>query len=202
MIRGFQGWHERGYLPHRDKPGLTQFVTFHLNDSFPESLRSEWAHLLKIEDNHERRKKLEEYLDKGKGECHLRQSEIAEIVEDDFLLFHGQRYDLRAWVIMPNHVHLLFKVGEVPMGQLIGDWKKHSGRKAHRVLGKLGGFWADDYWDTYMRDGEHELKARKYMENNPVKAGMVREAKEWAWSSARFRDGFGNLVLPKRSAPL
>jgi len=42
--QGFRGWHERGYLPHRDEPGLTQFVTFHLADSFPESLRSEWEH--------------------------------------------------------------------------------------------------------------------------------------------------------------
>jgi hypothetical protein len=39
--QGFRGWNERGYLPHRDEPGLTQFVTFRLADSFPESLRSE-----------------------------------------------------------------------------------------------------------------------------------------------------------------
>jgi hypothetical protein len=48
---GFRGWRERGYLPHRDEPGLTQFVTFRLADSFPETLRSEWAHLLRIEDD-------------------------------------------------------------------------------------------------------------------------------------------------------
>jgi hypothetical protein len=57
--RGFGGWNERGYLPHRDEPDLTQFVTFHLADSFPESLRSEWEHLWSIEDNRERRTKLE-----------------------------------------------------------------------------------------------------------------------------------------------
>jgi len=53
--QGFQGWHERGYLPHRDEPGLTQFVTFHLADSFPASLRSEWAGMLQVEDDCERR---------------------------------------------------------------------------------------------------------------------------------------------------
>jgi hypothetical protein len=63
--RGFRGWHERGYLPHRDEPGLTQFVTFRLADSFPESLRSEWEHFLKLEDDREQRKQLEAYLDKG-----------------------------------------------------------------------------------------------------------------------------------------
>src|SRR5437762_10116871 len=86
-IAGFQGWHERGYLPHRDEPGLTQFVTFHLADSFPAALRSDWEHLLKIEDERECRLELEGYLDKGRGECHLRRPEIATLVEDNFLRF-------------------------------------------------------------------------------------------------------------------
>ena len=71
---GFQGWHERGYLPHRDEPGLTQFVTFRLVDAFPRALRSEWAALLELEDERERRTQLEAYLDKGRGACHLRRA--------------------------------------------------------------------------------------------------------------------------------
>src|SRR5580658_6473303 len=57
--QGFRGWNERGYLPHRDEPGLTQFVTFRLADSFPTALRSEWEHLWSIEDDRERRTELE-----------------------------------------------------------------------------------------------------------------------------------------------
>jgi type I restriction enzyme R subunit/putative DNA methylase len=56
-------------------------------------------------------------------------------------------------------------------------------------------FWAEDYFDTYMRDAEHELKTRRYIENNPVKALLVREPAEWPWSSARFRDKYGVLHL-------
>jgi hypothetical protein len=85
--QGFRGWHERGCLPHRDEPGLTQFVTFHLADSFPESLRSEWEHFAMIEDDREQRKQLEAYLDKSRGECHLRRPEIAKLVEDNFRQF-------------------------------------------------------------------------------------------------------------------
>ena len=48
---GFRGWHERGYLPHRDAPGLTQFITYHLADAFPVALRSEWSALLEVEDD-------------------------------------------------------------------------------------------------------------------------------------------------------
>src|SRR5436190_17807813 len=62
--QGFRGWHERAYLPHRDEPGLTQFVTFHLTDSFPESRRSKWEHFAKIEGDLEKRKLIGAYLDR------------------------------------------------------------------------------------------------------------------------------------------
>ena len=109
-LKGFKGWHERGYLPHRDEPGLTQFVTFNLVDAFPVALRSEWAALLAVADQREQRKKLESYLDRGRGECHLRRPELAKLVEDTLRFHHGKHYDLRAWVVMANHVHVLFKV--------------------------------------------------------------------------------------------
>ena len=205
---GFRGWHERGYLPHRDEPGLTQFVTFHLADSFPESVRSEWEHFAKIEDDREQRKQLEAYLDKGRGECHLHQLEIARLVEDNFRQYSGEdcgsqsrapgapaRYGLRAWVVMPNHVHVLFKVGTVSMAETVGAWKKHTGRLANKLLGKQGAFWAEDYFDTYMRDVEHERKTVRYIESNPTKAKLVLDPKEWPWSSARCRDEYGVLRL-------
>jgi REP element-mobilizing transposase RayT len=201
--QGFRGWHERGYLPHRDELGLTQFVTFHLADSFPESLRSEWEHFARIEDDREQRKQLEAYLDKGRGECHLRRPEIAKLVEDNFRQFgescgsqsRAPRYALRAWVIMPNHVHVLFKVGTVSMADIVGAWKKHTGRLANKLLAKRGAFWAEDYFDTYMRDAEHEQKTARYIENNPTKAKLVLDPKEWPWSSARCRDEYGGLRL-------
>jgi putative transposase len=94
---------------------------------------------------------------------------------------------------MPNHVHVLFVVGTKPLGQVITDWKEFTARAANKLLGRHGKFWAEDYWDTCMRDAAHELCARRYIENNPVKALLVREPAEWAWSSARFRDKYGRL---------
>jgi len=194
--RGFLGWHERGYLPHRDEPGLVQFVTFRLADALPESLRSEWEALVKIEDDRKRRIELEAYLDKGRGECHLRQPEIAKLVEDSLCFRHGQDYELRAWVIMPNHVHLLFEVFGVPMSQLVDAWKGFTAKQANKILARRGKFWQDDYWDTFMRDEQHEMRARKYIEANPVKAGLMLVEKKWPWSSARFRDDYERLCLP------
>jgi REP element-mobilizing transposase RayT len=195
MLRGFRGWHERGYLPHRDEPGLTQLVTFRLADSFPDSLRSEWEHLLKIEDERERRKELEVYLDRGRGECHLRQPEIAKLMENTLKLHHGERYELRGWVVMPNHVHVLFKAGNTPMSRNLEDWKRYTAKEANKRLGRRGTFWQADYWDTYMRNAEHEATSRRYIENNPTKALLVRDPKEWPWSSARLRDQNGILRL-------
>ena len=160
LKQGFRGWHERGYLPHRDEPGLTQFVTFRFTDSFPESLRGEWEHLWKIEDDRQRRAELEAYLDRGRGKCHLRRPEIAGLAEEAVRFFHGERYDLRAWVVMPNHVHAL--------------------------LQRRGAFWQADYWDTYIRDSEHELKTRRYIENNPVKAGLVLDPKRGRGAARDF----------------
>jgi REP element-mobilizing transposase RayT len=151
--------------------------------------------LLEIEDDIERRKKLQAYLDKGRGECPLRKPTIASLV-DEALRFHNHaQYELRAWVVMPNHLHVLFKVTVKPMGLVIKDWKEYTAREANKVLGRQGKFWAPDYWDTYMRDSKHELQARHYAEQNPVKARMAREPKDWLWSSARFRDDYGQLVL-------
>jgi len=98
-MRGFRGWHERGYLPHRDEPGLTQFITFHPADSFPASLRSEWAALLKIEDDRARRIQLERYLDKGRGNCHLRRQAIGGLVDQASSECYRRPIDCIAYVL-------------------------------------------------------------------------------------------------------
>ncbi len=196
--RGFLGWHENGYLPHRDEPGLVQFVTFRLADAFPAELRSEWEALLKIEDDRKRRIELEANLDQGRGACHLRRADIAAMVEGSLLFRHDVQYDLRAWVIMPNHVHLLFRVQDVPMSQLMDAWKGYTAKEANKILGRKGQFWQEGYWDTYMRDGEHESKTRRYIENNPTKAKLVASPKEWPWGSARFRDAYERLCVPAK----
>jgi REP element-mobilizing transposase RayT len=96
---------------------------------------------------------------------------------------------------MPNHVHALFKVDATPMPRILESWKKYTATKANSLLHRRGGFWQADYWDTFMRDNNHELETRNYIENNPAKAGLVLNPKDWPWSSARFRDEFGMLKL-------
>jgi REP element-mobilizing transposase RayT len=153
---------------------LTQLVTFRLADSFPQSLHAEWEHLWKIEDDRLRRYQLEQYLDKGRGSAWLKRPEVAAIAEDAVRFFQREWYELKAWVIMPNHVHVLFEQ-KVSLRKILESWKKHSAGKINKFLGRSGRFWQRDYWDTYMRDPDQELKARGYIENNPIKATLVTE---------------------------
>ncbi len=98
---------------------------------------------------------------------------------------------------MPNHVHVLVTVTKVPMAAFVKSWKGWTARECNRLLGRSGvSFWADDYWDTYMRDAEHERQTVRYIENNPVKAGLARAARDWPRSSARFRGEDAVLRLP------
>ena len=213
---GFLGWHERGYLRHCDFPNLIQFVTFRLDDSMPAARRSEWAHLLEIENVRERRAQLENYLDRGIGKCWLRYKYVADLTEKTLLHFHNDRYELLAWCIMPNHVHVLVNVQMTPLGKILQSWKRFIATQAEAILlerrsptrlvnvawhepGRRPALqlqWQREYWDTYMRNHEQELKAIRYIENNPVKAGLCRIPGEWTFSSARFRDTYRRLTIP------
>ena len=196
---GFLGWHERGYLPHFDKPGLTQFVTFRLWDSMPAARRGEWLHLLSVEDEREKRRQLEAYLDRGLGDCLLRDSRVATLVEMAISHHHRVRFQLLAWVVMPNHVHVLVEVWQTPLARLLQNWKSIVAVEANRLLGRAGRFWQPEYWDRFMRDREQLGKAVHYIESNPVKARLCHLPEEWPFSSARYRNvQTAALMLPPR----
>src|SRR5437762_8691904 len=107
LKKGFRGWHQRGYLPHFDAPNVTQVVTFQLHDSFPVARRPELEAILKELGDSTRRGKLEAWLDRGHGDCWLRRGDVAELVERILLETDGCNYRMQAWVVMPNHVHLV-----------------------------------------------------------------------------------------------
>ena len=199
---GFRGWHTRGYLPHFDAPGVTQMIGFRLADSLPQERRHEWEPLLKIKDERTRRIRLEEYFDQGYGACELAISAVAERMEQILLFDDDRRCRLLAWVIMPNHLHVLVEIGVTPMGKLVQCWKKLSADFVNDRFERRGQWWQEDYHDRYIRDEKHFCTAVHYIENNPVKAGLVMDAREWKWSSARWRaEGFVGQPLNKPKEP-
>ena len=182
-----KGWHTRGYLPHYDKPGTLQMLTFRLADAMPAARRHEWEALRRIADERERRTKLEAYLDLGYGECVLKEPRCAAAVEEVVLRFDGERYRLAAWAVMLNHFHVMVEVWTITLGELTKAWKGVSAHRVNGILGRAGQLWQEDYWDRYIRDEEHFRKARRYIESNPVKAGLARMAAKWPWSSANAK---------------
>jgi REP-associated tyrosine transposase len=177
-----KGWHSRGYLPHFDSQDVVQFVTFRLADSLPVEAA------LRLRAAAQPESLRDEFLDKGWGACWLRDERIAEIVEQAFLAFDGERYRMHAWTIMPNHVHVLLSIlPGMPLGTIVSSWKRFTARAANRVLGREGEFWQVDYWDRFIRHEEHFSWTENYIDLNPVKAGLVAEPHLWPWGSARRR---------------
>lgn len=150
-------WYRRGdkHPPHYDAPHLTQFVTFRLADTLPQEKLKEWKEDLaerRISDV-QYRQQAEDWLDQGMGACWLKDERIACWVQDALLHFDGARYTLHGWVIMPNHVHVVFSPHEPHrLAEILHTWKSYTAKKANQLLGRTGAFWQEDYFDRYLRD--------------------------------------------------
>ncbi len=196
-----KGWYSSNFLPHFDMPGTVQHITYHLADSLPrpavKRVRSELRSLQHSRLEAERHKRLQALLDQGMGSCLLRENPYARIVEDSFLHGDGDRYKLLAWTVMPNHVHVLVELlSGWALGKIVQSWKRHTSRQIHLLQmahgqGDAGGagssLWHREYWDRYIRNEEHFWTVVRYIEENPVIAGLVSKPEEWAWGSARLR---------------
>jgi putative DNA methylase len=181
-------WHSRGYIPHWEAGEIAQAITFRLADSLPASLLARWeGELQSLTDdarNQERRKRIERALDSGHGSGALAQTAIGEVVENALLYFDGSRYRLEAWVVMPNHVHVLATpIGGASLSAVVHSWKSFTAKKANALLGRTGTFWATEYFDRAIRDEVHFASAVEYFSMNPVKAGLCGAPEAWRFSS-------------------
>ncbi len=132
---------------------------------------------------------VEKYLDQGIGNCYLRQNKIAEMVEENLLRFDGVKYKLHAWVIMPNHVHLLLTPKEGhSLSEIVHSCKSFTANRANKMLDLEGRFWFPEAFDRFIRDFEHFEKTLNYIENNPAKAGLCMKRSDWRFSSAWHRE--------------
>lgn len=184
-----RAWYSRGYLPHFEGKGAVQSVTIRLFDSLPqeklEQFRREIGTLPLDSQEVELRKKLEDWIDKGYGQCFLEDERVATLVEAALVHFDGERYRLHAWCIMPNHVHFLISLLEShSISLVIRSLKSFTARQANRVLDRTGAFWYREYYDRYIRDAKHFDSVRNYIEQNPVKAGLCSVASDWRFGSA------------------
>lgn len=183
-------WHSRGYLPHFDQDGFTQFITFRLADSVPQEVLDKWRLELDSGDINDAdlRRRIEYYLDQNYGESFLRIPQIANALQETLLKWDGEHYRLISWVIMPNHGHILFTpLEKKPVSDIMHSIKSYTAHFANKLLERKGRFWAKEYFDRYIRDQRHFANTITYIENNPVKAKLCKSPDEWPYNSAYYR---------------
>jgi REP-associated tyrosine transposase len=185
------GFYQRR-LPHWQPEGKRLFVTWRLHGTipphryvFPQGLTSGRAFVW-----------MDRYLDEARhGPCWLRQEKIAQLVAD--AIYCGGRtlghYELHAYAVMPNHVHILFLPLVAP-SKIFHSLKGFTAREANKVLRRTGeAFWQRESYDHWIRDDREWGRVKAYIENNPVKAGLAAKPEDFRWSSA-FRGAEAGLT--------
>ncbi len=127
----------------------------------------------------------EKYVDQGFGFSPFTTPAAARIV-----VAHWAELGIRTgWrvstaVAMPNHVHFLvepMRAEPVPLRRMLAAWKGRVARAANLVLGRAGPFWQESWFDRWLRNEAEYERVAAYILQNPVKAGLVREAAAWPW---------------------
>ena len=176
--------HQR-HLPHWDAIGQPQFITFRLHGSLPSTRVFHREH---VATSGKAFVTMDRLLDKGAtGPLYLKDPNIAGLVVhaliDSDLRF--QRCKLHAFVVMPNHVHLL-ATQLAPFAKWLAPLKGFTAYQANKALGlKSNPFWQNESYDHLVRTDDEFLRIQIYIESNPVKAGLVDKPEHFPWSSAR-----------------
>lgn len=167
----------RRRLPHWQPAAKPLFLTWHLHGSLPHgrfpppgTLSAGKAFAW-----------LDRYLDEARsGPTWLARKAIARTVVDSIRYAADtlHYYDLRAYVVMANHVHMLVEPRVTP-SRLLQSVKGFSAREANKILARTGEpFWQSESYDHWVRDDAELERVRRYIENNPVRAGLVAEPEE------------------------
>jgi REP element-mobilizing transposase RayT len=175
-------------LPHWQQDFCTYFITFRLADSLPQAdltrLNYEKAEWLRVHPKpwdeptsaqYDKKftAQIERWLDNGHGACVLRQPEISAIVSGALKHFDGERYALDEWVVMPNHVHVLVQpAAKIKLEELLHSWKSFTAHAINGILKRTDTLWMDEYYDHAVRTWRQMEAFRKYIRENPAKAGL------------------------------
>ena len=190
------------HLPHWEQIGATYFVTWRTLDSMPGAVIDAWLEDRNkwLAQNNLEVSKLKEWpedkktryhvsfsnrwlneLDQCHGECVLRRQDLKKIVYDSILSFQDERYEIHDFVIMPNHVHVLFTpLSDHPVREICKSWKKFTAGQINRALSRNGKFWQKESFDHLVRSERSFGAFSRYIRENPTVANL-REGNYWLW---------------------
>lgn len=164
----------RGRLPHWTRPDSDYFITFRT----AESISPEWLAALRITPwtPDEKRRLIEQSLD-GCARGTILRDDAAECVASSILHGHQRDYHLRAWCVMPNHVHLLLRPArDARIAELLQSLKSITAHRINKLLGRCGPVWEREYFDRVVRAGKFET-VKNYILRNPGSANL----RNWEW---------------------
>ncbi len=147
-------------------------------------------------------------LDNDPAVRHLDDDQQAEIVHQAFLHFAGERYRLLSFVVMPSHYHWLFLPDEgwaagavarertkgktvTPRELISHSIQSYTATMCNRLRSKTGAYWQHETFDHWARDESETIRIIRYIEENPVAAGLVEQPGDYRWSSAKLRQERG-----------
>ncbi len=179
-------------LPHWQQNDSWIFVTWRLADSLPADKLAEWREekdawlrqhgepwdAATTREFHEHfTRRMEAWIDAGHGSCVLRQEGPRGVVVNALRHFDGERYVLGDFVVMPNHVHVLFrpKNGHL-LADIIHSWKSFTAKAINQLLSRTGPLWQEEYWDRLVRNERHLAACEAYIAANPREAKLSRDA--------------------------
>lgn len=195
----------RRHLPHWHPEGVPIFVTWNLKGAMPAEaavrLRQERDRLTSEPprscesptDRAIREAKVlfglsDAILDRSTtGPLWLKDSQASQLVERSILFGTPRRYDLFAWCIMANHVHILIRPAG-GLSRVMQGLKGYTARQINTLDNAKGRIlWQDESYDHWVRDEDELHRIIHYIEHNPVTAGLCTHPQNWPWSSARLR---------------
>jgi REP element-mobilizing transposase RayT len=172
--------------PHLYEPGVPVFVTWRLEDSLPPHRNFDSRAIKSLESF----QTLDLLLDETRvGARYLAIPAVADLVTESIRHCSTvmNAYELHAFVVMPNHVHLLITPNS-PLPKILDLLKSFTARRANALLSRSGKtFWLAESYDQLVRDRLEFESIRRYIEENPVRAMLVRQAEDYPWSSATKR---------------
>jgi putative transposase len=178
----------RRRLPHLHRDDQPIFLTWRLYGSLPPNRYFPAAGVT----SGKAFAALDRLLDEARtGPLYLRRPTIADMVVE--VIHHNanvlERYALHAFVVMPNHIHMLVSPN-IPLPQLTKTLKGFTAKRANQMLARTGNpFWQEESYDHLVRDRAEWERIKFYIEQNPVRAGLVKEASQYRWSSAGWATG-------------
>lgn len=138
--------------------------------------------------------------DQSSGNRWLGSDNIADVVANAIQYRDGKVYDLLCYTIMPNHVHLICTIDTseisqrqtatssriIPVATILHSLKRYTANKCNALLGRQGAFWQSESYDRVIRTEQELERTIRYVMNNPVKAGFVKDPKEWKYSYCKY----------------